>query len=36
MGGTDEGKMRVTEETLIKSKWRRKTRWVEIDRYYRP
>jgi hypothetical protein len=31
-----EGRMTVTEETLVRGKWRRKSRVVAIDEYYRP
>ena len=37
LGGADgEDKMTVTEESLIRGKWRRKSRRVDIEAYYAP
>ena len=37
LGGADgEDKMTVTEETLVRGKWRRKSRRVDIEPYYAP
>lgn len=36
MGVGEDGRMTVTEETLVKGRWRRKSRRVDLDAYYGP